>query len=76
MIDTHTHVFPGPGTEAQRAFYGVANAHKNLNAGFTTIVNVDSRGGYGTVDLRDAINAGIILGPADAGNRTIFEPEG
>ncbi len=63
MIDTHTHVFPGGGTEAQRAFHGVASALKNLNAGFTTIVNVDSRGGYGTVDLRDAINAGIILGP-------------
>ena len=66
MIDTHTHVTPRGNdqtTANDRAYQAVANAHKNLMAGFTTIFNVDSRGGYGTVVLRDAINSGILLGP-------------
>ena len=63
MIDTHVHVFPRGGTQAQRAFTAVANGLKNLNAGFTTVMNVDTRGGYGDVDMRDAISAGIIQGP-------------
>jgi len=35
----------------------------NLKAGFTTLVDLDSRGGYGTVDLRNAINNGLVQGP-------------
>jgi imidazolonepropionase-like amidohydrolase len=47
MIDAHVHVFPPD----------------DLDAGFTTVLDMDSRGGYGTVDLRDAINRGVVLGP-------------
>jgi imidazolonepropionase-like amidohydrolase len=41
----------------------VQSALRDLEAGFTTTVDMDSRGGFGTVDLRDAINAGVIKGP-------------
>jgi imidazolonepropionase-like amidohydrolase len=41
----------------------VANAQIDLGAGFTTVLDMDSRGGFNTVDLRDAINAGTIQGP-------------
>jgi imidazolonepropionase-like amidohydrolase len=41
----------------------MANAQKDLRAGFTTVVDMDSRGGYGTVDLRNAINRGLVEGP-------------
>ena len=67
MIDTHVHVAPraetGYHTIQSRTIASVANAQANLNAGFTTVVDLDSRGGYGTVDLRDAINRGTVLGP-------------
>jgi imidazolonepropionase-like amidohydrolase len=67
MIDTHVH--EGPREEAgfptiqQRTIMAVVNAQTDLNAGFTTVVDLDSRGGYGTVDLRDMINKGTVQGP-------------
>src|SRR5438034_1771441 len=63
MIDTHVHVNTGGETAAQRAFIAVANAQIDLAAGFTTVADMDSRGGFNTVDLRDAINSGMIQGP-------------
>src|SRR5438445_9949254 len=63
MIDTHVHVVTGGETAAQRAIIAVANAQTDLAAGFTTIADMDSRGGFGTVDLRDSINQGLIQGP-------------
>src|SRR5579862_2554851 len=63
MIDTHVHVNTGGATQAQRALIALANAQTDLMAGFTTIMDMDSRGGYDTVDLRDAIKAGYVVGP-------------
>src|SRR5438477_3784663 len=63
MIDTHVHVNTGGETPAERAFIALANAQIDLAAGFTTVADMDSRGGFNTVDLRDAINKGIVLGP-------------
>jgi imidazolonepropionase-like amidohydrolase len=63
MIDTHVHVNTGGDTPAQRAIIAVANAQLDLAAGFTTVADMDSRGGFNTVDLRDAINSGIVQGP-------------
>jgi imidazolonepropionase-like amidohydrolase len=63
MIDTHVHVVTGGITPAQRAFIAYANAQTDLEAGFTTVLDMDSRGGFNTVDLRDAINAGLLQGP-------------
>jgi imidazolonepropionase-like amidohydrolase len=63
MIDTHVHVNTGGQTAAQRALTALANAQTDLNAGFTTVMDMDSRGGYNTVDLRDAIKSGYVMGP-------------
>jgi imidazolonepropionase-like amidohydrolase len=63
MIDTHVHVNTGGDTPAQRALIALANAQLDLAAGFTTVADMDSRGGFNTVDLRDAINSGIVQGP-------------
>jgi imidazolonepropionase-like amidohydrolase len=63
MIDTHVHLNTGGNTPAQRALIQMANAQTDLEAGFTTVMDMDSRGGFSTVDLRDMINGGMILGP-------------
>ena len=68
MIDMHVHLFPqGPEVASRSAQYrtmlAVSHAQTDLSAGFTTLVDLDSRGGYGTVDLRNAINAGVVQGP-------------
>jgi imidazolonepropionase-like amidohydrolase len=63
LVDTHVHVYTGGDNAHARAFVAVAQAQKDLNAGFTTVMDMDSRGGFGTVDLRNAINSGMLLGP-------------
>jgi imidazolonepropionase-like amidohydrolase len=63
MIDTHVHVNTGGTSAAQRTLTALANAQTDLNAGFTTVMDMDSRGGYNTVDLRDSIKAGYVMGP-------------
>jgi imidazolonepropionase-like amidohydrolase len=75
LIDAHTHVLLQPEderwpppvvhkTQSFRTIEGVAAARKNLQAGFTTLRDVDSEGaGFADVDLRDAINRGIVPGP-------------
>jgi len=64
MIDAHVHLFPADNlSESTRTIVGVANAQTDLNAGFTTVLDMDSRGGFGTVDLRNAINRGLVTGP-------------
>jgi imidazolonepropionase-like amidohydrolase len=59
---------PGPVGLTQPLQYrelgALVNAQRDLNAGFTTVVDLMSHGGwYGTVDLRNAINTGIVEGP-------------
>jgi imidazolonepropionase-like amidohydrolase len=63
MIDAHVHINTGGDTEAQRTLIALANAQLDLAAGFTTILDMDSRGGYNTVDIRDQINSGRVQGP-------------
>src|SRR5262245_32729737 len=64
MIDAHVHVYPPDElSQSTRTIVAVANAQADLDAGFTTVLDMDSRGGYGTVDLRNAINRGVLLGP-------------
>src|SRR5215472_16513388 len=63
MIDAHVHVNTGGVTLGQRALRALANAQIDLAAGFTSVLDMDSRGGFYTVDLRDAINAGNVQGP-------------
>jgi imidazolonepropionase-like amidohydrolase len=47
-----------------RELVALMNAQRDLAAGFTTVVDLMSHGGwYGTVDLRNAINNGLVQGP-------------
>src|SRR5262249_55481489 len=48
MIDTHVHVVTGGTTPTQRALIALANAQLDLEAGFTTVADMDSRGGFNT----------------------------
>lgn len=75
LIDAHTHVLLQPEderwpppvvykTQAFRTIQGVAAARAQLEAGFTTLRDLDSEGaGFADVDLREAINRGIVPGP-------------
>ena len=73
LIDLHTHLTDKVGTHweqvlitttpAQAALYGAANALTTLRAGFTTVRDMGPTWSYTDVDLRDAINAGVIPGP-------------
>jgi imidazolonepropionase-like amidohydrolase len=63
MIDAHVHNGGGGDSVELKTFLMIQSALRDLNAGFTTTVDMDSRGGFGTVELRDAINSGIIQGP-------------
>lgn len=75
LIDCHTHVLLQPEDErgappvvtksqAFRTVQGVAAVKKDLEAGFTTMRDLDSEGaGFADVAVRDGINKGIIPGP-------------
>ena len=73
LIDVHTHVFGnGPDFETQilrdsyqyRTLVALSNAQKDLMAGFTTLRDLKTLGAmYSDVDLRNAIDRGIVQGP-------------
>src|SRR5436309_9733581 len=64
MIDGHVHLnLNAPNPPAKRTLIALANAQVDLDAGFTTVLDMDSRGGFNTVEIRDAINSGQFLGP-------------
>ena len=71
LIDTHTHVTSDPATPPyyhygisvpRQALMGARFARDTLLSGVTTIRNVGAAG-YTDVALRDAINAGDVIGP-------------
>src|SRR5438093_1096969 len=63
MIDGHVHNAGRGASVEMKTFVMVQSAARDLEAGFTTTVDMDSRGGFGPVELRNAINAGLIKGP-------------
>jgi imidazolonepropionase-like amidohydrolase len=77
LIDCHTHITAridetqggyvvnlATKSQAFRALEGAYNARITLNAGFTTIRDVETEGaGYADVALRDAIAQGLVEGP-------------
>src|SRR5215471_5548618 len=73
LIDAHTHVFGnGPDLEEQilrysyqyRTLTALANARKDLMVGFTTLRDLKTLGAmYSDVDLRNAIDRGVVEGP-------------
>ena len=73
LIDAHTHVF-GNGADFEdqilhqsyqyRTLTALANAQKDLLAGFTTLRDLKTLGAmYSDIDLRNAIDRGIVWGP-------------
>ena len=71
FVDVHTHLtsdagaagYEALGISAPRAaLTGAKNARLTLMAGFTSVRNVGAEG-YADVALRDAINAGDVIGP-------------
>jgi imidazolonepropionase-like amidohydrolase len=71
LIDTHTHVTGDPTTPPyhgygisvpREALQGARFARETLLSGVTTIRNVGASG-YSDIALRDAINAGDVIGP-------------
>ena len=71
LIDVHTHLTGDTNFDpyhelstsvAKSALIGARNAKVTLEAGFTTVRNVGADG-YADVDLRDAINEGLVEGP-------------
>jgi imidazolonepropionase-like amidohydrolase len=71
LIDVHTHLTADTNFDpyhelstsvAKSALIGARNAKVTLEAGFTTVRNVGADG-YADVDLRDAINEGLVPGP-------------
>ena len=74
LIDCHTHLIgeveSGQGyaalvrrTGAQEALSGVRNARDTITAGFTSVRDVGTFRAFVDVALRDAIDAGDVLGP-------------
>lgn len=71
FIDAHTHVYSSLSagarvttTKEAWTLMAVENAVTTLRAGFTAVRDVGTHGeGYGDVDIKNAINRGIIDGP-------------
>jgi imidazolonepropionase-like amidohydrolase len=64
LIDRHVHLIQGPDpNDSRAAFIGLHHALLDLNAGFTTVQDMNSPYTYATVELRDAINKGLVPGP-------------
>jgi imidazolonepropionase-like amidohydrolase len=67
LMDLHTHMFdtPRPGISREMSdLIAVEHVQADLNAGFTAIRDMSTHGnGYDDVDIRNAINQGIIEGP-------------
>jgi imidazolonepropionase-like amidohydrolase len=76
LIDAHTHLFLTGESQGRydeqllkeswqyRTIEAVVNAKKDLEAGFTTLRDLETEGAmYSDVDVRNAINRGLIPGP-------------
>ena len=64
LIDRHVHLIQDQQPNDSRAgLLGLNYALKDLNAGFTTLQDMGSPFTYATVELRDAINKGLVPGP-------------
>jgi imidazolonepropionase-like amidohydrolase len=64
LIDRHVHLFQEQQpNEGRAAFSGLNYALRDLYAGFTTLQDMGSPYTYAGVELRDAINKGLVPGP-------------
>ena len=76
MIDGHVHNAGRGDSVEMKTIIMVQSAVRDLEAGFTTTVDMDSRGGFGTVELEKRDQRGRDQGTQDAGLRAVAEPEG
>jgi imidazolonepropionase-like amidohydrolase len=64
LIDAHVHLMQEQQpNDSRAALLGLHYALKDLQAGFTTLQDMGSPSTYATVELRDAINKGWVMGP-------------
>ena len=63
MIDAHVHLTRQIDSIPYQTLEGLQSAQTAMNAGFTTLVDFGGRGNYDTIDIRDAIDNGIVQGP-------------
>ncbi len=64
LIDRHVHLFQDQQpNDARMALVGLNYALKDLRAGFTTLQDMGDPWGYTPVEVRDAINKGLVAGP-------------
>ena len=67
LIDAHTHMFntPKPGMSREMStLIAIQNTQADLRGGFTAIRDMSTHGnGYADVDVKNAINKGLIDGP-------------
>ena len=77
MIDTHVHMM-GFGSPANQWIGGVQSAEMALHSGFTTVVDQGSRADlpWATIDLRNAIMDGRLLGPRMQVAGPVVNPRG
>src|SRR5436309_2286587 len=62
LIDRHVHCFSEGANQGQVALHGLNICLADLNGGFTTVQDMGSND-YSSVDVRDAINKGWVMGP-------------
>ena len=77
LIDTHLHMM-GNGTPGQQWLVGVQAAQMALNGGWTTVVDQGSRvnAPWATIEMKNAINAGQMLGPRMQVAGPVLNPRG
>jgi imidazolonepropionase-like amidohydrolase len=62
LIDRHVHCFAGQVNQARTALDGLSTCLRDLQGGFTTVQDMGSTD-YSSVEVRDAINKGLVMGP-------------
>ena len=64
LIDGHVHLTDAQGNLQHQMMVALFSATSSLNAGYTTLVDMGSHGGgYADVELKKAIQAGLVKGP-------------
>jgi imidazolonepropionase-like amidohydrolase len=64
LIDGHVHLTDAVGNYQHQMMVALNSATRSLNAGFTTLVAMGSHGGgYADVELKRAIESGLVKGP-------------
>ena len=64
LIDAHVHLTDSAGGLQHQMMVAVYSTTQSLKAGFTTLVVMGTHGGgYGDVELKKAIESGLVQGP-------------